>query len=244
MKRYRILDHIRGVTLLSMIVYHAIWDLVYIFDMRLDWYKTEIGYAWQQSICWTFILLSGFCWNMSKNKVKRGLVVFSAGFVITMVTLFLMPENRVLFGVLTLLGVCMLMQNLLESFYGRCNCAIGIVLAFISFLLLKNINSGWIGVATWKIVGVPESWYANLVTAFLGFPFKNFFSTDYFSLFPWYFLFLTGYFLYRFMQKNGLLQKLPDVHIAPLEWIGKHSLLLYLLHQPVIYGVLNLMLQT
>lgn len=48
MKRYRILDHIRGVTLLSMIVYHAIWDLVYIFDMRLDWYKTEIGYAWQQ----------------------------------------------------------------------------------------------------------------------------------------------------------------------------------------------------
>ena len=63
-------------------------------------------------------------------------------------------------------------------------------------------------------------------------------------LFPWYFLFLTGYFLYRFMQKNGLLQKLPDVHIAPLEWIGKHSLLLYLLHQPVIYGVLNLMLQT
>ena len=130
MKRYRILDHIRGVTLLSMIVYHAIWDLVYIFGMRLDWYKTEIGYAWQQSICWTFILLSGFCWNMSKNKVKRGLVVFSAGFVITMVTLFLMPENRVLFGVLTLLGVCMLMQNLLESFYGRCNCAIGIVQIF------------------------------------------------------------------------------------------------------------------
>lgn len=239
MKRYRFLDHIRGVTLLSMVAYHAIWDLVYIFGMRLDWYRTEIGYVWQQSICWTFILLSGFCWSMGKSKFKRGLVVLGAGFVITIVTLLFMPENRVVFGVLTLLGVCMLIQNLFESFYRRCNSTIGMVFAFFSFLLLKDINSGWIGLAVWKIIEVPKSWYANLVTAFLGFPFRKFFSTDYFSLLPWYFLFLTGYFLYRFMQEKELLQKLPDIHIAPLEWIGKHSLILYMLHQPIVYGVLT-----
>lgn len=136
----------------------------------------------------------------------------------------------------------MLIQNLFESFYRRCNSTIGMVFAFFSFLLLKDINSGWIGLAVWKIIEVPKSWYANLVTAFLGFPFRKFFSTDYFSLLPWYFLFLTGYFLYRFMQEKELLQKLPDIHIAPLEWIGKHSLILYMLHQPIVYGVLTIVM--
>lgn len=242
MKRYRILDNIRGVTLLSMIVYHAIWDLVYIFGMQLDWYRTEIGYVWQQSICWTFILLSGFCWSLGKNKLKRGLIVFVAGFLITMITVLFMPENRVVFGVLTLLGMCMLIQILLESFYRRWNSIAGSILAFLIFLLLKNINNGWIGVAVWKMIEIPQSWYANIVTAFLGFPFRKFFSTDYFSLLPWYFLFLTGYFLYQFMQESGLLRKLPDIHITPLEWIGRHSLILYMLHQPIVYGVLTLIM--
>ena len=242
MKRYTLLDNIRGITLLSMIAYHAIWDLVYIFGMRLDWYKTEIGYAWQQSICWTFIFLSGFCWSLGKNKLKRGLIVFFAGFLITMITLLFMPENRVVFGVLTLLGICMLIQILLESFYRKCNSTAGILLAFLTFLLLRDINNGWIGMATWRMVEIPKSWYANMVTAFLGFPFRKFFSTDYFSLLPWYFLFLTGYFCYRFVQERKLLQKFPDVHIAPLEWIGKHSLILYMIHQPIVYGVLSLVM--
>ena len=143
MKRYTLLDNIRGITLLSMIAYHAIWDLVYIFGMRLDWYKTEIGYIWQQSICWTFIFLSGFCWSLGKNKLKRGLVVFLDGFLITMITLIFMPENRVVFGVLTLLGFCMLIQILLESFYRKWNSIAGIILAFFMFLLLRDIKNGF-----------------------------------------------------------------------------------------------------
>lgn len=225
-----------------MIAYHAIWDLVYIFGLRLDWYKSEIGYIWQQSICWTFILLSGFCWSLGKNKLKRGLTVFFAGFLITMITLIFMPENRIVFGVLTLLGFCMLIQILLEAFYKNWNSIAGCILAFLFFLLLKDINDGWIGVADWKFIEIPQSWYANIVTAFLGFPFRRFFSTDYFSLLPWYFLFLTGYFVYQFLQERELLQKLPDVHIAPLEWLGKHSLILYMLHQPIVYGVLTLVM--
>lgn len=239
MKRYRLLDSIRGLTLLSMIVYHAVWDLVYIFGVQLDWYGTQIGYVWQQSICWTFILLSGFCWSLGKKKLKRGLLVFVAGFVITTVTLLVMPENRVVFGVLTLLGSCMLLQILLEPVCKRCNSIVGMILAFFVFFLLRDMNSGRIGIAVWKSVEVPTNLYANLFTTFLGFPTRDFYSTDYFSVFPWYFLFLTGYFLYCFMQEREFLQRLPDIHIAPLEWLGKHSLIIYMLHQPVIYGVLT-----
>lgn len=242
MKRYRLLDSIRGITLLSMIAYHAVWDLVYIFGVQLEWYGTKIGYIWQQSICWTFILLSGFCWSLGKKKLKRGLTVFVCGFVITAVTLLVMPENRVVFGVLTLLGICMLIQIVLEPLCRRCHSMVGMLLAFLLFFILKDMNRGRIGVATWKSVELPKELYTNMFTTLLGFPTRDFFSTDYFSVLPWYFLFLTGYFLFRVMQGKELLQKLPDVKIALLEWIGRHSLILYMLHQPVIYSMLYLVM--
>ena len=53
------LDSIRGITLISMILYHAVWDIVYIAKVDWDWFKSDGAYIWQQSICWTFILLSG-----------------------------------------------------------------------------------------------------------------------------------------------------------------------------------------
>ena len=85
-QRYGALDWIRGITLISMILYHGAWDLVYMFGVNWDWYRSKGAYAWQQSICWTFILLSGFCWALGQNrrrKLRRGLLVFSGGALIT-----------------------------------------------------------------------------------------------------------------------------------------------------------------
>lgn len=60
--RYALLDEIRGLALVNMVVYHAVWDLVYLFACDWDWYQSGIAaFLWQQMICRTFILLSGFC---------------------------------------------------------------------------------------------------------------------------------------------------------------------------------------
>lgn len=67
-----------------------------------------------------------------------------------------------------------------------------------------------------------------------GFPPEDFFSGDYFSLVPWMFLYLSGYFLYDIVIEKKSFQKLMEVRIKPLEWIGRRSLLIYLLHQPVV----------
>ena len=74
--RYCKLDAVRGIALLNMIAYHAIWDLVYLYNFKWDWYRSERGYIWQQGICWTFIFLSGFCLPLGKRPVKRGVTVF------------------------------------------------------------------------------------------------------------------------------------------------------------------------
>lgn len=78
-ERLALLDLIRGIVLIEMILYHLLWDLVYLFDIHIGWYKSYRAYIWQQSICWMFILLSGFCWQLGKRHVKRGAWIFGCG---------------------------------------------------------------------------------------------------------------------------------------------------------------------
>lgn len=106
--RYALLDELRGLDLLSMMLYHGCWDLVNLFGIQADWYYGLPGHLWQQSICWVFILLSGFCVQLGHHTLRRGAQVFGAGALVTAVTLLFMPEDRVIFGVLTLLGSAML----------------------------------------------------------------------------------------------------------------------------------------
>lgn len=98
------LDTIRGLTLVSMIVYHACWDLVYLYRLDWGWYRSFWAGIWQQSICCTFILLSGFCWQMGRHPLRRGLMSFFGGAAVSLATLLVLPEEPVQFGVLTFLG--------------------------------------------------------------------------------------------------------------------------------------------
>ena len=107
--RYQLLDTLRGLCLLNMVAYHGMYDLVDIFGLPSSWYWGLPGYLWQQSICWTFILLSGMCWQLSRHHLKRGLILVGCGAAITLVTLVVMPSQRILYGVLNLLGLCALL---------------------------------------------------------------------------------------------------------------------------------------
>ena len=95
--RYTLLDELRGLDLVSMMLYHGCWDLVNLFGIQADWYYGLPGHLWQQSICWVFILLSGFCVQLGHHTLCRGAQVFGAGALVTAVTLLFMPEDRVVF---------------------------------------------------------------------------------------------------------------------------------------------------
>ena len=165
-------------------------------------------------------------------------MVFGAGAIISLVTLVFMPENRVLFGVLTLLGSSMLIMIPLEKVMRKVNPYIGLGGAFFLFLYAKDISFGHLGWREFGYITLPKEWYSSLFSAYLGLPADGFFSTDYFGIFPWLFLFVTGYFIYRIFEKNQWMDLLKVGNVKPLEVLGKNSLLVYMVHQPLVYGVL------
>ena len=219
------LDLIRGVTLLSMIAYHGTWNLVYLFGVDLPWYSRLPGHIWQQSICWTFILLSGFCYSMGSRHLKRGLEIFGGGALVSAVTLIAMPENQILFGILTFTGSAMLLMIPLEKLLKKVPAGIGAAVSMVLFFFFEN----------WQ---APAWLHRNLLTAYLGFPTRAFVSMDYFPIFPWIFLFIAGYFLYRVFHSRGWDVKLFSRGNLPvINWLGRHTLPIYLIHQPVLYGL-------
>lgn len=204
--RYALLDELRGLDLVSMMLYHACWDLVFLFDVK-------------------------------RYMLRRGTVVFGAGAVVTLATLVFMPEGRVIFGVLTFLGAAMLLTGVLEPLLKKVMPAVGLAVSAVLFAVCYPVGLGWVGLGGWKLM-LPQSLYANYFTAFLGFYPDWFYSADYFGLLPWLFLFWAGYYLHKAVGRRRM-EPLRRPVCPALGWMGRHSLLLYLLHQPVIYGVLS-----
>lgn len=234
--RYALLDELRGLDLVSMMLYHGCWDLVNLFGIQADWYYGLPGHLWQQSICWVFILLSGFCVQLGHQTLRRGApgvwgrgachgghAAFYAG-----------GQGR--FWRADPAGQRYAADGLFEKPLRQISPAAGLAVSAVLFALTRNVSAGYLGFGSLRL-WLPQTLYANYVTAYFGFYPWWFYSTDYFALLPWLFLFWAGYFLYGVVGR----QRMEPLHRSvcpPLGWLGRHSLLLYLLHQPVIYGVL------
>ena len=233
--RYSLLDVLRGIAIISMVLYHTAWDIVYIFNNNFSWFKGELGYIWQQSIGIAFIFISGFSAGLSKRLYKRGFFLLICGGIITAVTLIFMPENRIIFGILTFLGSAMVITRLLERFFKKTNSILGFFVSLLLFITFKNVKNG-------LIFGfrLPRALYENYLTTYLGFPPYSFWSTDYYGIVPWIFLFFVGYFTFKFFKEHRLLERLPKIKCPPIEFIGRHSLIIYMAHQPLIYALLSL----
>lgn len=166
--RYRLLDELRGLDLISMMLYHGMWDVVFLFGVAQKWYTGRPGFVWQQSICWVFILLSGFCLPLGHHPFRRGAVVFGAGALVTAVTLLFLPEDVVWFGVLTLLGSSMLLTAALDPLFRRVPPAAGVALSALLFWGAYPTMNGF-----WNLPGgrlaLPQALYASYTTAYLGF---------------------------------------------------------------------------
>lgn len=167
--------------------------------------------------------------------MKRGLWAFGGGVVVSLVTAIVLPNDRVRYGVLTLIGSCILIWILLDKVLKKIPAGVGVSVSFVLFLILRSWTKQDPIQLSDNLLNV--TWLKS-VLAYIGFPQAGFSSTDYFPLLPWIFLFATGYFLYSFLQEKGLINRLFGKWKVPgINFLGKHSLIIYLIHQPICYVV-------
>lgn len=241
-KRYYLLDSLRGISIISMIAFHLCYDLFMIYGINTSWYFYPITAVWERSICVVFILVSGMCLNFSGNGIKRGILLNLAGFAVTCVTVIAEPNQAVWFGVLNLIGCSMMIVSVLSDNLKKIRPLSGALISFLLYAVSYDVPKCYVGLFGLDIVKLPDSLYSCKYLAFLGFPSSDFFSTDFFPLIPWIFLFAAGFYLWNFIVEKNL-TKYFELKIPVLDKIGRYSLWIYLAHQPIIMSILMLAMQ-
>ncbi len=234
--RYDLIDALRGITIISMILFHYSYDVLIMFGRDPGWYSRTSTHIWQQTICWSFILISGFVWPWGQKKnLRRGIVLNLCGLLVTAVTFFVMPSEVIWFGVLNFIGCAVLLMIPLHHLTEKIPPYAGILISFLLFLLFRNVQNGMLGFGSLLQIRLPEALYTTKLLTPLGFPYPGFRSSDYFPLLPWFFLYLCGWFGNRIFMRHPSWQKAAHLYIPFLTEIGRKSIWIYLLHQPVCF---------
>ena len=233
-KRYELIDGIRGFTILSMIGYHFSYDAFILYDRYPEWLSNPFGYAWQQSICITFILICGFSASFSRSNLKRGLLLNGCGLLVTVATRVFSPEAVVYFGVLNLLGCSLLLLIPIKKLVNRKNWKTAAVICLLLFLFTRHIQRGYLGFGSLQLIELPRALYELKWLTPFGFPYPGFYSSDYFPILPWFFLFMVGYAFHYVLGESGRVRRVLSKRIPGLTKLGRYSLIIYLLHQPAL----------
>ena len=220
MKKNRIweLDALRGACILGMVAVHLV------FDLQIP---TGKAFAFVQN--WggvLFFLLSGLCATLGSRPIRRGAVVLGAGLICTAVTwvghvMGMLPDYMVIrFGVLHCLGACMLLWPLFRKLPVWLFCVLGVSLSALGIYLTRMVMVEFSGFA------------------WLGLLYPSYSSADYFPLLPYLGFFLLGAVIGKtvYREKKSLFPNVNERNVAVrfLKLCGKHSLWIYLIHQPLL----------
>lgn len=231
--RYHLIDALRGFALVNMVVFHLMYDIFNIFSAGTGWNSEPLTIIWERFICCSFIILSGVSFNFSHRPFKRGIILNAFGFLITVVTVLVIPSQAVWFGILNFLGCAMMIAYPLKGYLEKIKPVVGMILSLLLFAFLYGVPDGYVGFFGAELFRLPEFLYGIKALAFIGFPSADFHSTDYFPIIPWIFLFIFGYFAWMVI-KNCNADRFFKRRIPFFDFIGRHTLIIYLLHQPII----------
>ena len=238
-KRFWEIDSLRGVAIVMMVTFHFIFDLYYFGIYSLE---VHSGFLWwfARLTAFIFIFLVGVSLSLSYSRtilkanyrdqknlfyryLKRGLKIFGYGLIITAVTGIFIREGFIIFGILQLIGISIILEYpFLKHRY--INLILGIIFIFGGIYLMD----------------FRFDFYELL---WMGFTPYNFYTLDYFPLLPWLGVVSLGIFLGNTLYENYTRHfKLPDFSkysmIKVSGFLGRHSLLIYLIHQPVLIIIL------
>jgi uncharacterized membrane protein len=237
-KRFWEIDSLRGIAIILMVISNFVTDVSYFGISHVDIYSGFWLY-FARGVVSMFILLAGISLTLSYSRVRdkrpkeirrkyllRGMKIFGLGMAITVVTWIFLRQDFVLFGVLHLIGFSIILGHFLLR-KPRLGLFLGISLILVGlFLQTITFNFPWL--------------------VWLGFRPEGFYSVDYVPVFPWFGLFLTGMFIGSFLYSEGKrrfhIGDFSNSRIAaPLQFLGRNSLKIYFIHQPILILLLWLL---
>lgn len=231
-KRYYLIDSYRGFVILHMVLYHFCYDVFVLQSKNPEWVDNPIALVWQQFICISFIIVAGISASFSHNLLRRGLLLNAVGVGITLVTVVITPDAPIYFGILNLLGCSLLLLIPFRRWIDENNWKWWSVAGILLFVIFRHIQRGYLGIGKWRWMKIPAVLYElGWLTPF-GIPGRNFFSADFFPIFPWFFLFLAAY-SFSYAIKSERIEKIMTCSVPGLWKLGQNSLLIYLIHQPI-----------
>lgn len=240
-QRFIEIDMLRGIAIILMIFGHICWDLDYFGLVPIN---SGIYSILQSTVPPTFFLLVGISLVVSKKKIEnmtlkdenkyyrrlifRGLKILGLGMILTILTLLFIPEKPVFFGVLHCIGLSVILSAPFLK-YRKYNLLIALIILFASLIVQEyNVENPTI---FHLAVGLHQ---INIWS----------YTVDYFPLLPWFGVCLLGVVIGDFLYfGNERKFKMPDLsRYKPakiFQWCGQHSLMIYLVHQPIIAGALS-----
>lgn len=230
-QRILLMDTLRGVLIILVVLFHLLYDLDMIFGVNTGLFEQQWFFTFRDCFVGMLILISGISCNLSRNNIKRGLKTLGWGVVISIVTALFMPSERIIFGILHFFGTAMIVYGIFQKIFNKINPIIGVITSGLIYLLTLNIYE-----IELSGLNVVMKYFLFIV----GFN-TGCWSADYYPLIPWIFIFLAGAFAGRNIKSTKLPNFFYQNICPPLTFIGQHTLIIYILHQPIIYGALYIL---
>ncbi len=224
--RVHAIDELRGFCLIFMVIYHGIYNLVTFLGFNSAILYNPLMSFLQTLFASSFILLCGISCSFSRNNLKRGLKILLFALIVTIVTYIMNNNLFVKFGILHFLAFATIFYGLLQKHLKNISYIIPF-LFLILFILTDNILD--------TTFDIPYLWFLGIRT-------PSFSSSDYFPIFPWIFMFFIGVYLGKVIKNNAFPLWFYKMKPTFLSVIGKKSLLIYLLHQPILMAFVYLIL--
>lgn len=232
-ERFPEIDFARGVAVIMMVVFHIAFDLYFLGIAPVP----ANSLPWRilaMSTAGSFLFLVGVSLSISAaharkvlsrgefilKYVKRGGLIFALGMAITLVTWIILPGYFIIFGILHLIGLAIVLSPLYTGFSWP-NLLAGTAIILLGPVIAATRGSGWL---LW--IGIHPT---------------TFYSIDYTPVFPWLGAVLLGVYTGTVLYPGGTRRwntGVPEIPGKPFRTLGRHSLAVYIVHQPIILGIL------
>lgn len=226
--RLLLLDLARSLALLGMVIFHLTYDLGLFGWIAPETAFTGIFWYLARATAGSFLFLAGLGLYLSHGRGirwrafwQRLLKIAAAAALVSVGTYLAMPEMWIFYGILHAIALSSL---------------VGLVFLRLPIWALLGLGAG--------VIALPYHWsLPNLPDAFVwtGLTGRIPLTADFEPFFPWFGPFLFGMAAAKVFEEYRLWQRL-EPRATPLmqklAWPGQHSLVLYLIHQPVLMGIL------